>query len=254
MVFRQDLRASLGAAVGGGDPGLSTADRLCHACVELLDVDGAAISLMHDGVTQGTFGSSGELSRRLDEFQFTFGEGPCLEAVSQARPVLVADLRDPRERRWPAYAGAVLECGVRAVYALPVLVSTSYVGALDLFRNKPGPLTGDGLVGGLLAAELAALPLLDLMSADVALAPDGEGEHGWDQLASLQRVEVYQATGMVMGQLNVGSAEALVRLRAHAFAHDLTASEVAWAIVERRLRFDADDKLRGPDGHTGAHS
>ena len=45
---------------------------------------------------------------------------------------------------------------------------------------------------------------------------------------------------MVMTQLDIGAAEALVRIRAHAFAHDRTATEVAWDIVERRLSLAAD--------------
>ena len=66
------MRAELGAAaVVGAGGALSAADRLCRACVELLGVDGAAVSLMRDGTTVGTFGCSGELSRRLDELQFT---------------------------------------------------------------------------------------------------------------------------------------------------------------------------------------
>lgn len=249
-----DLRNRLGAAIGA-QKGLSAADRLCAACVELLEVDGAAISMVHEGTAQGTFGSSGERSRRLDELQFTFGEGPCLDAVRDSRQVLVPDFADPHEQRWPAYADAVLGAGVRAVYALPIAVATSYVGALDLFREAPGPLSGPRLTGGLLAAELAALPLLDLMTADVDWARVGEGGDGWEQLASLERVEVYQATGMIMGQLDVGPAEALVRLRAHAFAHGLTASEVAWRVIERQLVLEADDSRRGPGGdHQGPPS
>jgi hypothetical protein len=65
-------------------------------------------------------------------------------------------------------------------------------------------------------------------------------------LSSLERVEVYQATGMIIARLDVGRAEALVRLRAHAFAHGLTASEVAWAIVRRELVLEADDSWRDP--------
>lgn len=57
----------------------------------------------------------------------------------------------------------------------------------------------------------------------------------------MERVEVYQATGMLIGALNVDPTEALVRLRAHAFAHDMTAAEVAWEIVERRLPLDTPD-------------
>lgn len=190
VLSRDELRNSLGAAVGDAGTGLVAADRLCLACVDLLDVDGAAISFTHAGSTQGTFGSSGALSRRLDEYQFTYGEGPCLEAVSGRRPVLVADLRDPGELRWPAYGPAVLSAGVRAVFALPVSLSTAYVGALDLYRHEPGPLGGATLEGGLFAAQLAALPLLDLMTADVDWTAAAEGDGGWEQLASLERVEV----------------------------------------------------------------
>ena len=101
------LRAALGAALAGAPTAIEAADRLCVACVELLDVDGASVSLIHRGTTRGTFGSSGALSRRLDELQFTFGEGPCLDAVSFGLPVLAADLRSPREHRWPAFTGVL---------------------------------------------------------------------------------------------------------------------------------------------------
>lgn len=222
------------------------ADRLCAVCVDVLHVDGAAISLMHDRATRGTLGSSGPLSRRLDEFQFTFGEGPCLEAASTGRPVLVEDVGDPAERRWPAFSRAVLDADVHGVFALPVSIAMSTVGVLDLFRHDAGPLGGDGLAGGLVAAELAALPLLALMTEDLDWAGAAEGGGDWTQLASLERVEVYQATGMIMEQLGVGAAEALVRLRAHAFVSGTTAGEVAWAVVARRLSLDVDDAWGGP--------
>jgi len=230
------LRAGLGAVLAGADGPQEAADRLCHACVDLLEVDGAAISLTHAGSARGNLGASGDLSRRLDSYQFTLGEGPCLDAVRRGGPVLVADLADRHADRWPAFTSALVEHGVSAVFALPVSVASSPVGALDLFRHQSGSLSARDLSGGLWAAELAALPLLDLMSADGAQAR--REEDGWEQLAALERVEVYQATGMLMEQLGVGSVEALVRLRAYAFARGLTASEVAWEVVERRLSLD----------------
>lgn len=78
--------ADFGIVFEGADRGLSVADRLCDACVDLLQVDGAAVSLLHDGATQGTFGSSCAMSRELDECQFTFGGGRCLDAVAQRPP------------------------------------------------------------------------------------------------------------------------------------------------------------------------
>ena len=250
MNSHEQMRAEFTEAVRGVEPGLATADQLCHACVDLLDVDGAAISLVTTGATHGTFGSSNALSRRLDEYQFTFGEGPCLDSVQSASAVHVPDLGAAGEARWPAYAGAVLGEGVHAVYAQPVAVSTTVVGVLDLFRADPGEQLGANLRGGLLAAELAALPLLDLMSADVDWAAISCGDP-WSQLSSLERVEVYQATGMIIARLDVGPAEALVRLRAHAFAHGMTASEVAWAIVRRELVLEADDSWRDPSSAVG---
>jgi hypothetical protein len=247
MSSEDRVHAALSAAVAGSGSSLSLVDRLCHACVDVLTIDGASVSLMHEGSSQGTVGASGELSRRLDELQFTFGEGPCYDSVRSRQPVMAPDLSDPREQRWPAYAAAALESGVHAVYALPVSAASAPIGVLDLFRSDPGPLSGQDLSGSVLAAQLAALPLLGLLGGD---QDQGHSEDGVSGLASLERVEVYQATGMLMGQLDCGPVEALVRLRAHAFAVGRTASEVAWLIVDRQLVLQADTAWtpRGEEG------
>jgi hypothetical protein len=249
----EQLRSQLGAVIAGADSPLAAANLLCQACVELLEVDGASVSLTHDGASRGTFGSSGELSRRLDEYQFTFGEGPCLDAVAHGAPVLVADLANPGEQRWPAFRDAVIDAGISAVFAMPVAVSSYYVGALDLFNRRTGPLSAEAVAGGLLAAELAALPLLNLMTANVDWEALTQSEYGWEQLASLERVEVYQATGMIIGALNVDPTEALVRLRGNAYARGMTASELAWAIVERRITLDDDNGFSAADGTNGTN-
>jgi hypothetical protein len=235
------LRDALGAAVTGAPTPLAAADRLCAACVHLLDVDGASISYIDGGATQGTFGSSGQLSRTLDELQFTYGQGPCLDAVAQRRPVLSPDLEGPGEDRWPALTQAFLGHGVRAIFALPVAVARTPIGALDLFRFTRGPLDDTAMTGGVWAAGLAALPLLDLMTSETDWQKAAAGQGTWDQLASLERVEVYQATGMIIAALGVTPADALVRLRAHAISRSLTASEVAYQILERRLVLDDGD-------------
>lgn len=245
------LRTEFGSVMSGTGTGREAADRLCVACVDLLEVDGAAISMVYDGYSHGTFGASSATSRRLDEFQFTFGEGPCLDAAARGEAVMAPDLNAPGEHRWPGFTGAALDEGVRAVFALPIMITSACVGALDLFRERPGPLTADHLAGGMLAAELATMPLLDLI-ASTKVDPEHEREreheleleHAQDQLADLDRIEVYQATGMLIAQLDVDPAEALVRLRAHAIATGQTASEVAWAIVERRLELERDDHHR----------
>jgi hypothetical protein len=232
----QRVEAGLRAAVSSPEQS-GTADRLCEACVELLDVDGAALSVWLDGDARGTFGASSALSRRLDDLQFTYGEGPCVDAVSSDARVLIDNLDGAAQARWPGFTQAALDVGVAAVFALPVRITSLPFGALDLFRSRPGGLSPDALSGGLRAAEFAALPLLDLMAAavDRNMGEDGDTSQ---ELASLDRVEVHQAVGMIMGQLDLGPDDAMARLRAYAFATGSTATEVARNIVARRLVLD----------------
>lgn len=208
--------------------------------MQLFDVDAAAISLVFDGANSATLGSSSSSARLYDELQFTLGEGPCLDAVASRGPILVADLADPERTRWPAYGEAMLAHEIRGVFAMPVVVAGEHVGALDLYRAQPGSLSGDEFTGAVGAAEVASIPLLDLMSADLQAAVDDPASNAWAELSILSRAEVGQATGMLVAQLGIDPAEALVRIRAHAYATDRTATEVARDILDRRLRLDDD--------------
>ncbi len=235
MAIRERL---LGAV--DGYRGAAAADRLCEACVSLFDMDAAAISVIFDGAATGTLGSSGAPARMYDELQFTLGEGPCVDSITQRAPVLVVDLADTDDRRWPAFGPALLAHHVRGVYAMPVIVAGEYVGDLDLFRHKPGHLDGEYLTGAVVAAELAAIPVLDFLDVDLQAAVDDPNSNAWAEFNALARIEVSQATGMLVAQLEVDPAEALVRLRAHAYATGRTATDVARDILARRLRLEAD--------------
>ncbi len=206
----------------------------------LFDMDAAAISLVFDGANSGTLGSSGASARRYDELQFTLGEGPCLESVAQRTPILIADLANPDDVRWPIYGPAMLAHDIHGVFAMPVIVAGEHVGALDLFRAQPGRLSKDHLEGAVVAAELAEMPLLDLMGDDLTAAINDPESGAWAELHLLARVEVSQATGMLVAQLGIEPAEALVRLRAHAYATGRSATDVARDILDRQLTLDAD--------------
>ena len=235
MAIQEKLLAAL-----DGHRGAEAANRLCEACVVLLNVDAAAISLIFDGATTGTLGSSSDSARRLDELQFTLGEGPCVDSIAQRAAVLVVDLADPGERRWPAFSPSMLAQQIRGVFALPVVVAGEYIGALDLFCHQPGPLDRENLAGAVVAAEVAGIPLLDLLSADFQAAIGDPSSNAWADLNALSRAEVSQATGMLVAQLDIDPAEALVRLRAHAYATGRSATDVARDILDRRLKLESD--------------
>jgi transcriptional regulator with GAF, ATPase, and Fis domain len=234
MTIHEQLLAAV-----DGRRGIDAADYLCRTCVALLDIDAAAISLTFDGAATGTVGASGTAARRLDELQFTFGEGPCLEAIHQRKPILVVEVADPDDRRWPAWRPAMLAQRIHAVYAMPVAVAGEYVGILNLFHGRPGHLKDDRLAAAVVAAEIAGIPLLDLLDADFQAAVADPNSNAWAELNVLSRTEVSQATGMLVAQLTIEPTEALVRIKAHAYATDRSVTDLARDILDGKLMFEA---------------
>jgi hypothetical protein len=239
MSNNADVNAVLAQVLVGGERGAPAADRLCLACVGLLGVDAAAVSLIDAGESRGTFGASDETARLLDALQFSAGEGPCMEASRTMEPVLVPDLHAREEPRWPAFQEAAERAGVRAVFAIPINVGQMTVGALDLFRYTPGGLTGRNIADALVIASAAAQILLDVVDVGGDDDQRASALEQWNQVASLARVDVYQATGMVMAQLDISPVDALIRVRAYAFSHEQTVSEVARLIISRHVLLES---------------
>jgi hypothetical protein len=221
---------------------------ICRACVGGLDVDGAALSLLTASVARHTLHATDATAGVLEELQFTLNEGACIEAATTGNPVFVADLEHAVEvARWPAFAATVLErTDVRAVFALPLRWGTINLGVLDLYRRAPVGLGDEQRRDAMAAVDTAALMMLTLRTDPDGLTEPGardgrDGRDGWDgswlDPVVASRAEVHQATGMVMGQLGLGAADALARMRAHAFAAQRLLIEVARDVVARRLAF-----------------
>ncbi|GAA4661780.1 GAF and ANTAR domain-containing protein [Amycolatopsis dongchuanensis] len=231
------------AAEGGADG----PRRIGAACVEFLPVSGAAITLMTGTDAQEPVYASDAVVSQLDALQFSLGEGPCVEAFAERRPVLVTDLAEVADGRWPMFAHAARDSPVRALFVFPLQLGAITFGVLDLYHLQPGVLAGDGLAGALRAADAALWSLLGLRAEETMDATtNGTGPTdlpNWLSGAPLHRTEVYQATGMIIGQLGLPATTALAKLRGYAFAHDRPIDEVARDVVARRLRFD-DEELR----------
>jgi hypothetical protein len=224
--------------------GVDAPRRICEACMAALPLDRAALALMTAPDQQEPLWASDDVACKLDELQFGLGEGPCVEAFVDRRPVLVADLSEHAHSRWPVFAAAALRTPVRALFVLPVQAGAITVGVLDLYRDTPGMLEPDELTGALRAADAAMWPLLGLLDGGTGYAgvdgvPRADG-NGRQPVSELHRLEVYQATGMIVEQMQVSPKVALSALRAHAFAQGQTILEVAHEVVGRRLRFDEE--------------
>jgi GAF domain-containing protein len=218
--------------VARGAPELKTR-RLCEVCAEVTAMTGAGIMLMSGDVPRGSVCTTNAVSALIEQLQYALGEGPCLDAYHQDRPVLEPDLAHPGTTRWVAFTGPAVEAGVRAVFGFPLRVGAARLGALNLYRDRPGRLSDDQHADALVLADVVAQAVLMLQ----ANAPPGKLAEELEAGADLRYV-VHQASGMVAAQLEVSVGQALIRLRAHAFGNDRPLPDVADAVVGRALRFD----------------
>jgi len=218
------------AVLSAGEDTWSSA-RLCGACPGIVGVTGAGVMLMSGDIPRGSLSASDEVSRLIEELQYTLGEGPCVDAYRQDRVVAEPDLADPVTRRWPAFTSAALRAGVRAVFGFPLQVGTVRLGALNLYRDRPGPLTGDQHADALVLAGVAARWVLETQAGAAPGSVAGDLEAGADF-----HFAVHNAAGMVSVQEGITVTEALIRLRAFAYSSDRLLDDVAKDMIARRLR------------------
>lgn len=231
------MRAAVASALREEDPRVDPLVRVCRACVALLPVDGASVSVISGTQHRETLYASDTVMSRVESVQFTLGEGPCFEAFATNRPVLVPDLPQALASSWPAFASEIADQPIGAIYAFPLQSGAITIGAMDMYRREPGLLTTADLATALRVVDLAAVALV---------GPPSSGHRNdldLERFAPLRRdrAEVHQATGMLISHLGVPPEQALARLRGYAFASGLLVEDVARDIVTYQLPLDTTD-------------
>lgn len=222
-----------------------TVEHVCAAVIGATGVDGVALAVTLRASPREVLYASDPVVAEVEELTVTLGEGPGAEAL-EGDIVLVADLAAPEcESRWPIYSPAAMSVGVRAVFALPLRIGAIRLGVMDLYRAVPGGLDHEQLADALLLADTVCAILLDAAEGENPSRINGSGP----QPLEMRHSQVHQATGMLIVQLGVTAAVALIRLRAYAYAHDRRLVDVAGDVVARRLRFHRDaDADHGDSG------
>jgi GAF domain-containing protein len=213
------------------------ARHLCEVCAEVTQMTGAGIMLLWGDQPQGSVCTTNDVSSLIEDLQYTLGEGPCIDAHRQHAPVDEPDLAQPATARWPEFSRTAVAAGARAVFGFPISLDEVHIGALNLYRDAPGPLTADQRADALVVARVAARAVLTMQAGALPGALGVALEAGGNF-----RFVVHQAAGMLTVQLGIPVDEALLRLRANAFSTGRPLADIAQDVVARRLRLDADDK------------
>jgi hypothetical protein len=211
-------------------------DTYCSLTARLLGADGAALSLVALA-DRPLVCVTDEVAAALEDAQFTAGDGPSVDAASAPLPVVATDLASPPDdERWPIFAPAAAELGIRGAVAVPLRVGAARLGVLTAYRRAAGRPSietyADAVVlGALLTREIVR---------EQAAAPFG-GLALFVTDATAYRAQVHQASGMVAVQLGIGVIDAMVRLRGRAYAEGRPVGEIAAEVVARTRRFASAD-------------
>jgi hypothetical protein len=206
---------------------------LCVICRDRLGASSASIILIA-GEHRARLCASDERTATLEDLQFTTGLGPTVEGCRSDGPVAFDDLRSlGAQQRWPTFAEPAAALGVHSGVAYPLRVGAARLGVLTLYFEWT--MSGDGVAraNGLAMAETVTQTILAIQAgAPVNELADGLAAAGAD------RAEVHQASGIIAVQLGIGIAEALVRLRSHAYGTGRAVGDVAADVIAHRLRIE----------------
>ena len=149
-------------------------DRLVERIVEVLPITAAGVTLISPSGSPRYVAASDALALRFEELQTGLQDGPCRAAYETGRIVVVSDLRI--EDRFGRFAAGALEAGLAAVFAFPLRHGDDQLGALDLYRDTPGPLNAATMEAAQTLADVAAAYILNA-EARSALQDSSERAH-----------------------------------------------------------------------------
>ncbi len=90
-----------------------------------------------------TVASSSAHAGRMDEIQYSFGDGPCMTASRQQTTIYVPSLAE--DSRWPEYLAVVAEHGIRSILAVPFTLEGDAQAALNLYSEKAGTFDAEAI-------------------------------------------------------------------------------------------------------------
>jgi diguanylate cyclase (GGDEF)-like protein len=141
-------------------------DHLVLRIVDALQVSAAGVSLMVPGRPPRYVAASNDAAVECERLQTRLSQGPRREALEKGSLVLSPDLQV--ETRFPEFTKAALDLGLRAVFSAPLQHSSGRLGALDLYRDSPGPLSDCDLVSAQTLADVATAYVLNAEAREEA--------------------------------------------------------------------------------------
>jgi len=134
-------------------------DRLVQRIVDVLPVTGAGVMLVDERQRLHFVAASNDTMMAIEDLQNELDEGPCLEAHATGGAVAIDDIG--RDQRFPRFSRRASAEGLGAVFVFPLALDGDRLGALDVYRDIPGPLSDEDLQTAQVLADVAAAYLVN---------------------------------------------------------------------------------------------
>lgn len=174
--------------------------------------------------SMATVASSSEEAQRMDEIQYGFNDGPCLEAARDGVTVHVADFLT--ETRFPEYREAIAASGIRSALGVPIRLDSGASAGLDFYSTEPNTFDEKGIA----VAEGFARDTSRALRLAVRVAEATE-EAANRQSAMESRTAIDLAVGAIMAQNRCGQDEAINILRRASNARNVKLKEIAEGVL-----------------------
>jgi GAF domain-containing protein len=198
----------------------------------ILDVSGAGIMVEDDDGKLRFMSTSDATLRTLEQLQIELDEGPCLQAYRTGEQVVAADLKE--DPRFAHFGPLAVAAGMRAVYSFPLTIQgDTPIGAFNLYRSSPGPLTVEQMAIGRVFAEVASAFIVHAREDDHRTLLNRQLQAALDS-----RIVIEQAKGYVRGVQGVSVSTAFEVLRRYARNNSVRLALVAAQVLEGELPVD----------------
>ena len=141
--------------------------QLCDAAAQAMDVAGAGVMVVDGGGLKFVHADGMDVDR-VERLQEMLQEGPCRDAATTQREVVIDDLTDGFKERWPEFAVAAGSVGLRSSISVPLVSRQRTWGILDLYQVRPGPWPEIELAAARVLADVAVSYIVMASDRDVA--------------------------------------------------------------------------------------
>lgn len=180
------------------------------------------------------------VATELDQLQYKFGEGPCLDAALPSGPAVAASRDLAAEARWPRFGPAAAEHGLGAVLStalLPAAGPPELAGALNIYSRHRDGLHDTDATAALLLATHASLALAHTQAVTSARLHAEQLHKAIDS-----RDVIGQAKGILMSRRGMSAEQAFDLLRRTSQELNVKLVELAETLTTRHSELDPIDQ------------